>query len=63
MFCMDRCDLGILACEIYEWVGIKKGMILLWDETLYSWGGNDQWYGFSMGFEWRFIFRGWYETV
>jgi len=38
---LDRCDCVILACETNEMVGNQRGMVLLWDEALYSWIGNN----------------------
>jgi len=33
---LDRCDCVILACETNERVGNQRGMVLVWDEALYT---------------------------
>jgi len=38
-------------------------MVLIWNEALDSWGGDDQWYGFKMWYVWGINLRGWYESA
>jgi len=39
---LDLCDCVILACETNKMVGNQRGMVLVWDEALCSWIGNNE---------------------
>jgi len=32
----------ILSCKMNEMIGTKVAMVLVWDETLYSWIGKNE---------------------
>ena len=70
IFCMfgmsyERRMTGWVLYWHVKWMnGLElKGYWLIWDETLDSWGGDDQRYGFEIWRVWGINLRGWYGNV
>ena len=53
----------ILACEMNEWFGTKGNTLLIWDEALDSWSGDDPRYGFEIWYVWGINLKGCYRNV